>query len=294
VVVLDPADFGLLIKTLRCSGTDNSGNRWTRESLCNEVNLSPDQLGRIERGERKYLDNQTLHLLASAFKLTNLERKEFLYASIGIPDSLIDSMLEPLTQLNNMITLIESLRVPTFVIDVYSDLVISNQAALYISQLTPETLKHAKTVPAGLNHLFLFYSPDYGYREMLGKQWQNIAMQELLLFRHSSLRYRHTEYFNYLLQEFLKDKTFDINWYSSHKSELYNDMAYASLKYEHPAFGPVNYIATETAVHTKKGDLRLIIFNPVDSFTTALFADLTSHGNNRAVKLNSWPEKIIP
>lgn len=291
---MDPADFGLLIKTLRCNGTDNSGNPWTRERFCKEVHLSPDQLGRIERGERKYLDNQTLHLLATAFKLTNLERKEFLYASIGISDILIGSLLEPATQLNNLIILLESLRVPAFVIDVYSDLVVSNQAALYIYQLTPETLKNAKTAPAGLNHLFLFYSPDYGYREILGDHWQNTAMQELLLFRHSSLRYRHTEYFNYLLQELLKDKAFNINWYSSHKSELYNDMAYASLQYEHPAYGPVNYIATETVVHSKKGDLRLVILNPVDSLTTTLFADLTSSGNNRTVKLNSWPDKIIP
>lgn len=291
---MDPADFGLLIKTLRYNGTDNSGIRWTRESLCNEVHLTPDQLGRIERGERKYLDNHTLHLLATAFKLTNLERKEFLYASIGIADSVVDSMLEPVAQLDSMIILLENLRVPAFVIDVYSDLVVSNHAALYISQLTPEKLKHAKTVPAGLNHLYLFYSPDYGYREILGDHWQNTAMQELLLFRHSSLRYRHTEYFNFLLKELLKDKTFDINWYSSHKSDLYNDMAYASLKYEHPAYGQVNYIATETVVHTKKGDLRIVILNPVDRVTTTLFADLTSSGINRVVKLNSWPEKIIP
>ena len=291
---MDPANFGLLIKALRCNGTDNFGNRWTRESLCNEVHLTPDQLGRIERGERKYLDNQTLHLLATAFKLTNLERKEFLYASIGLADSVIDSTLEPAAQLNSLIVLLESLQVPAFVLDVYSDLVVSNQAALCISQLTPERLKQAKTVPAGLNHLYLFYSPEYGYREILGDHWQNTAIRELLLFRHSSLRYRHTEYFNYLLQEFLKDKAFDINWYSSHKSELYNARAYAPLKYEHPAYGPVNYIATETVVHTNKGNLRLVILNPLDSVTTALFADLTASGNNRAVKLNSWPEIIIP
>ncbi len=291
---MDPADFGLLIKTLRCNGHDNLGNWWTREGLCNEVHLTPDQLGRIERGERKYLDNETLHLLASAFKLTNLERKEFMFASIGIPDSVVNSMLEPATQLNNVIILLESLRVPAFAIDVYSDLIVSNQAALYISQLTPEKLKHAKTVPAGLNHLYLLYSPDYGYREILGDHWQSTAMQELLLFRHSSLRYRHTEYFNYLLQELLKNRAFDINWYSSHKSDLYNDMAYASLKYEHPAYGPVNYIATETVLHTKKGDLRLVILNPVDSVTTALFANLTSSGSNQVIQLNSWPEKVIP
>jgi transcriptional regulator with XRE-family HTH domain len=74
---MEPSEFGQLVKSLRKATNDPLGNRWTRESLGSYIHLSINQLGRLERGDRKYFDNQTLILLADAFKLTPIERKEF-------------------------------------------------------------------------------------------------------------------------------------------------------------------------------------------------------------------------
>jgi len=51
---LRAATFGQLVKELRKTTSDHQGNRWTRETLSKQIHLSVDQLGRLERGDRKY------------------------------------------------------------------------------------------------------------------------------------------------------------------------------------------------------------------------------------------------
>jgi len=233
-------DFGLLTKTLRKSSVDQWGNPWTRESLSRAVHLSPDQLGRLERGDRKYLDTQTLLLLADSFNLTNLERKEFLYAAL------------------------------------------------------PELLDYTKQVPAGQNLLNLVYSPVFGAREIFGSFWRKIATIEIILFRRSTLRYRHTAYFNYLMKVLLQEKQFDIDWYFCQRYADRYDLTYVNFLYEHPRYGPLSYLATETIISTKKGELYLLAYNPLDKTTASIFKNIKGDKENRIHRFASWPEKKVP
>ncbi len=291
--MMNYVEFGQLIKTLRKGSYDQSGHQWTRETLSSAVHLTPDQLGRLERGERKHLETQTLQLLAQCFNLTELEKKEFLCAAVGLSDSEIFNRTEPQTQLENLIAEMENLRLPAFVLDVYADIVAANTAALNLFLLTPEVLDHAGKLPAGYNLINFIYSPMFGCREFFGSLWREIATIEILLFRRSSLRYRHTEYFDHLIKTLFKNKLFDIDWYSSQRYENHYELTYERFNYDHPRFGPIFYIATETIVNTKKGDLYLLLYNPADSVTISVFGDLIKEKGNKLQRLASWPEKKI-
>lgn len=285
-------NFGLLVKELRKNCYDCYGNKWTRESLSREIHLTPDQLGRLERGNRKYLDAQTLHLLAKAFNLTDLERKEFFYASTGLDDYELYNNQEPDEQLVNLIYTIQNLQFPAYIIDVYADIIAANKALLNLYQTTPEVIESLSQHPVGLNLVGFAYSSDL-FKELLGSRWRKSAVMLLLEFRRSTLRYRHTEYFKFIFKNLLTEKNFDIDWYSSHRHEEHFDLTYEHIEYEHPLFGYLSYVATETIINTKAGALFLVNYNPADSDTLSIFNKLISNHGHKIHNLGSWPEKVI-
>jgi transcriptional regulator with XRE-family HTH domain len=287
------SDFGKLVKALRHSSIDDNGNKWTRDTLSNAVHLTANQLGRLERGDRKYLDNQTLQLLAESFKLTNLEQKEFLSAAVGIDDSALFGSEKPEEKLNKLISLVESLQMPAFIVDAYIDFIASNAGVLNLFQIAPELIDHMSYIPAGHNMLNFIYSSELGFKEIIGSQWREAADTAMLLFRRSTLRYRHTKYFQFLLKELLKEKQFDIDWYANHRHTGHYDVTFEQFNYEHPVHGPLTYISTETLINTSKGDLYLIIYNPSNQLTAEIFAEITNRGSKRTYRVAPWPTKDI-
>lgn len=285
-------EFGLLVKALRHNSFDEFGNRLTRESLSERIHLTPHQLGRLERGDRKYLDSQTLQLLANSLSLTNLEKREFLHAAIGLANEESCDQGEPEIQLNNLIGVLENLQVPAYITDAFADMVAVNTANLVLHQITPEILSHVEKMPIGFNYMNYIYSPELNLKQILGESlWREAADMAMLLFRRSTLRYRHTEYYNFIMKELLKEKQFDIDWYSSHRLANQYDITYELMAYEHPCYGPLSYIATETVIDTVKGDLFLIIYNPADTETVSVFSKLLKENGNKAYRLAGWPEK---
>ncbi len=287
-------DFGLLIKTLRKNSVDQWGNPWTRESLSRAVHLSPDQLGRLERGDRKYLDTQTLMLLADSFSLTDLERKEFLYAALGLPDEKLFEREDSLNQLNNLLAEMENLQVPILLLDAYADIIAANNCTLNLFMITPELLKYTKQIPAGQNLLNLVYSPAFGAREIFGSFWRKITTIEILLFRRSTLRYRYTAYFNYLMRVLLQEKQFDIDWYFCQRYADRYDLTYVHFQYEHPRYGPLSYLASETIINTRKGELYLLVYNPLDSSTASVYKRIKDANENKVYRFADWPGKKVP
>ncbi len=286
-------EFGQLLKTLRQNSLDPKGNRWTRETLSREIKLTEDQLGRLERGERKYLDNHTLHLLARSFNLTSLEKKEFFCAAAGMADDQLFAREKPEAQLQELLHEIKDIQIPSMVLDVYADIVALNTATLNLFLLTPDIIRYAGEIPAGYNLLHFIYSPQFGCREIFGSKWSEVATIEVLLFRRSTLRYRHTAYFNYILNTLLKEKQFNIDWYTSHRYESHYELTYEHFKYKHPRFGFLSYLSTETVVNTKKGDLYLLLYNPTDDATKSVFSSLLDRNENKVYRISSWPEKYF-
>ena len=284
-------DFGLLLQALRKNSIDKKGNRWTRDSLSETIHLTRSQLGRLERGDRKYLDSQILQLLADAFKLTNFEKREFLQAAAGISDDQLYGHEQPENQLDQLLSIMNKLQVPAFILDVYADLVAVNSSVLVLYQVTPDLISYANKIPAAMNFVYFVYSEEFGLKSLLGSQWREVADMAMLFFRRSTLRYRHTPYFSYLFKALLKEEQFDIDWYTSQRLDNHYDLTYEQLNYMHPHYGSLNYVATETAINSSNGELFLIIYNPTNKETVQVFSDLHREYGNSILRLASWPTK---
>jgi len=284
-------NFGMLVKELRKNSTDNWGKPLSREDLSRRVHLTPEQLGRLERGERKYVDPEDLKLLADAFNLTSLERKEFYFAALGLTDEHVLPADDPDSKLNHAISTLANLKTPGYIIDVYADIIAANEGVIKLYRFSEETVDHLRQIPAGMNLLHLIYSSSLGMQEFLGSCWQESARMALLEFRRSTLRYRHTDYFKQLLSHLVKEKQFSIDWYASQRYEENYDFTYENFTFTHPEYGPLSYLATETTIHTKKGELYLIMYNPGDEETKKTFDKMISLREQEVTRLAPWPEK---
>ncbi len=290
---MKPAEFGQLVKELRKSTSDPLGNQWTRESLSKYIHLSVDQLGRLERGERKYYDHQTLNLLADAFKLTTVEKKEFLITAAGISDAEFTYNASPDEQLNDLINVAGSVLPPAFIVDAFNDLVAINQTYKNLFMITDEIIGYARQLKTGFNLLYYLYSADLGFKDLLGPSWKKIALIQIHQFRRTSFRFRHEKYYKILLQELFKEPQFDIDWYSSNRLCPEHCVEYEYFNFEHPAFGLLSFIGTETNVNTAHGELHLVIYHATDGPTTLTFNQLAGPNKVSPTLLANWPEKPV-
>ncbi len=290
---MDFVEFGKIVRALRQNNIDENGNTLSRERLSESIHLTPHQLGRLERGDRKYLESETLDLLANAFNLTAFERNEFYLAALGILDEMNHEQEKPDEKFDELVHILEKLIAPAFIIDAYADMVAANSSLFKLLMITPEMLDYAKTIPAGFNILNFIYSPLSGFKEMIGPKWREYAKVEILLFRRSSLRYRHTYYFDHILKTLLKEKDFSIDWYTSHIRQEQYDATYVHYEYLHPCYGSLSYLITETVVNSRSGNLYLVVYNPMDEPTAAVFHSLIKPEERSAKKLAGWPEKVI-
>jgi len=146
-------EFGRLIKALRLNSYDERGAKLTRQKLSESVNLTPDQLGRLERGDRKFLDNATFHLLANSFNLTNLEKRELLIIYANISNEKPPEPSNSETQLDGLIAILEKLNAPAYVTDAYCNIAI-NAVNLALQGLTADIIDYLGTLPVGYNMLY--------------------------------------------------------------------------------------------------------------------------------------------
>lgn len=285
------ATFGQLVRELRKKTSDTNGDPWTRETLSKKIHLSIDQLGRLERGDRKYYDSQTLELLAKAFMLIPIERKEFYIAAAGITDDDYCYHLTPEEQLEELLEVTGNVITPAFLLDAYQDIVAINKSCLDLFMITEELISYAKKIPFGFNLLKYMYDPFFGLEDMFGPLWQNIAMIQIHQFRRTSFRFQHHDYYKQLMNELNRGPKFDINWYASLRDPINKYLQYEAFNFTHPQYGPLNYVATEANTQTVYGELQLILYTPTDSPTAATFYQLVSSEPQNVIRLADWPVK---
>lgn len=285
-------EFGRLIKALRLNSYDESGAKLTRQKFSESVNLTPDQLGQLERGERKLLDYNTLQLLADSLNLTNLEQRELIKIYSKLSDEKPSETGIRETQYDDLMFILEKLNVPAYVADTYCDIVAINAVNITLQGITADTISYLGTLPFGYNILYSIYAPELGFKELLGAQkWLESAYTAMLFFRRSTLPYRHTGYFKDLLQELQKQEQFAIDWYASHREKDHTDLSYQVLVYEHPLYGSLSYFISETILNTKQGNHCLFIYNAMDNTTASVFQEIHRQSGSRVQRLAPWPDE---
>lgn len=285
-------EFGKLVAALRREHRDENDEAWTQKKLGEETGLGELIIGKIERGQRTNLDEDTLLRLADALQLTSLERKEFFFAALGVDGKQIarkDS--DPNAVLDDLIQKIKEIQLPAHISDSYGDVVAINTSLIHLLEISSEQLNRAYTLPAGFNHMRVVFDPEAKFREMLGDHWHRVAIHLMQLFRGFSLRYRFTDYFVYTLSALRKYPLFKQYWQQVYFEDFYLNSVHYS--YDHPKFGPLNYLATSTQVLTPSGELYLVIYCPVSPKTTDVFRSITEQVGTTVHRLAPWPEKKI-
>ncbi len=285
------ATFGQLVRELRKTTSDPQGNRWTRETLSKQIHLSVDQLGRLERGDRKYYDQQTLELLADTFKLSPIEQKELLIAAAGISDEERYHFANPDEQINDLLDVLNTMWPPAMLVDAFQNVVAINKPYQDLFMVTNDLIEYSRQNPINFNLLDVTYSNDLGIRDLLGPYWREIAIMQIHQFKRTTFHYQHLKYYKSLLNQLFKLPQFDIDWYSSYRSPFNKYQHYVKYSYEHPAYGPLNYIGAVTTNGTIYGELQLIVYTPTDFPTSDTFYQFAIAGDRKVTRLSEWPIK---
>jgi transcriptional regulator with XRE-family HTH domain len=297
---MDRRHFGRLVSALR------SDFEWTQFQLSEYSRIDLPVISQIERGVKKHLEPELLVKLANVFQLTTLERKEFLFASTGVASSdvvrqasaaVTTDTVDSNKSLNKMIELVQRLRIPAFLLDVYADVLAINYTAFAFFQVPPEMMAGAVDIPGGLNTIRLVFGKDLVARSHFLNEWDFYALSTMRFFRESSLRYRATPYFQYLIKAFRNPAEyplFDRYWKAVSSVERDRDANFEQFSYDHDSFGHLHYATATTTCVTTHGELLMNQYIPTDDRTKALFDELTAKSGEGVIRLAPWPAKPMP
>lgn len=289
---MNRVEFGQLVVVLRREQRDENDKPWTQKKLGEETGLGELLIGKIERGERINLDEDTLLRLATTLQLTSLERREFFFAALDVDEKQVTRKeSDPNIVFNDLLQKMQDIQLPTYTTDVYGDVVAANTCIIELLQISLDYLNRSYTIPAGFNHIRIGFDPESGFRQLVGSGWHSVAIHILQLFRGVSLRYRFTNYFAYTMVGLRKYPLFRQYWRQAYFEDYYwNCLHY---DYIHPKFGSLNYLATPTQALTPSGELYLITYCPISPKTADVFREITEQVGTTAHGLASWPEKRI-
>jgi hypothetical protein len=181
---------------------------------------------------------------------------------------------------------------PSYLIDVYCDIISCNQIVLNLLGLTPDHLRQTADHPITAANMMRFvFAPEYDQRDMI-ENWHGFAYQNITIFRTLSLRYRNTPYFQHLIAEMRKWPLFRRYWF-----KLYDDVVRdpvidnETIIVNTPQGVRLSYFSSAVTAMTTAGALVLYVYVPADEQTTVVFNQLSSQSERVAYRFASWPEK---
>lgn len=290
-------EFGKLVVALRKEHRDENDETWTQPKLAQLTKLSETVIGKIERGERVNLEPDILLSLAKTFQLTSRERKEFFYAAIDIDDKQVNREETSAHAIRDkLIEMMRHIRLPAFIMDVYGDIVAANSAIIALLDVPSEIMANGASVPAGHNLIRVVFSSKSNFRELVKENWHEYAIHNLRVFRAMSLRYRHTDYFQYIFSGFRNNKEYSLfnkYWQQIYYEEEDHYIDSILFRYAHPNFGELSYYSTSIVAITPYGQLDLVNYIPANQKAAEVFTEIISRVGMDTHKFASWPEKEI-
>lgn len=298
---MDRIEFGILVSLLR------QDRNLTQFELAEHSQVENAVISQIERGVKKHFNSKLLMNLANALHLTTIERREFFLAASGVKQehivrqpnaALVTDSIDSEKVLGKMINIIKKLRLPAFIMDVYSDVLALNMVALAFFQVTPAILETAPTLPGGYTTVRMMFGKELALRSKVTENWDQYAVGSMRFIRENSLRYRAKPYFQYLMKSFknpIEYPLFDRYWNMVSSFEQDREANVDVFTYTHADFGPLNYATATTVSITPHGELFLNQYLPLDEHTRSLFDTLAAQTSEGVIApLAPWPEKHIP
>jgi len=247
-----------------------------------------------------------LFKLVNAFKLTTMERREFLLAASGLDQKQMVRQPSAATAtdvfnvrkvLDKMVELTGQVRLPAFLGDVYGDVIAANNIILSFFTVPPKLLEQADQIPGGFNTTRFNFGKDLISRQHVVDNWDAFALNSMRSFREHSLRYRAQPYFKYLMKIFRNQNEFPLferYWKMVSSVEEDKEISIDSFSFRHAQFGQIKYISSSTVSKTSFGELFLIQYLPLDESTSQLFENWAQKAGQGARTFAPWPEKRMP
>ena len=285
---MDTYAFGKLVRALRREHMNEDGVPWTQADLARQTPFSRKVICDIERGERG-LDEDVCIRLADALMLTTMERHAFFHAARDITSQAwFPGPQDNYELCDLLIERLESVHLPGFLCDHFTDIVAVNTCMLTFLGITPSYVVQAQTQPAGYTVIRSVFDPRSPLQTVLGHHWHRMAVQNIQFFRGVTLPYRHLPSFHPLLAELRTYPHFRRYWSFAHKEVDYTRYP-QTYTYAHPIHGPVTYGVQLTRTPTPVGELYTTFYLPVSAQTRMLFDTLCRHHGNMAQRLARWP-----
>lgn len=209
---MDRFEFGVLVASLR------EDMRWTQVELAEKSGVDPAAISNIERGARRDLLKDNLIIkLADAFRLTTLERQEFLFAASGVGHDAVlrrekdhaKLSFDPVAFITEIGEHIGRLTLPALVTDSFCDILLVNRCLLEYYDAPPSLLQTAGDSLEGFNQMRYVFHADSNFRSLVGDaEWEKFTLINARYFRRRTLRVRSKPYFASLLNEFLDNKRY--------------------------------------------------------------------------------------
>jgi transcriptional regulator with XRE-family HTH domain len=292
-------EFGQLLATLR------QDLDWTQFELAEYSDVDEAVISQIERGVKKHFEPELLFRLANALQLTTLERREFMLASTGLDQrqvvrqpsvAMSTDVFNARKTLDKMIELVSQVRLPGFLLDVYSDVIAANKIIMSFFEIPPEILESAAHIPGGYNTARFNFGKDMLARNHVLDNWENYALNSMSAFRENSLRYRAKPYFKYLMKIFrnpVEFPLFDRYWKRVSSVQQDNETNLDYFTYRHDRLGEIKYITSSIVSITSFGELFFAQYLPLDENTSRIFEQLAQETGTGAINLAPWPVKIF-
>lgn len=298
---MDRKEFGTLVAMLR----EDMGR--TQFQLAEYAGIDVAVVSQIERGVKKHFDPELLFNLANQFHLTTIERREFFFAASGVTQqqtirqpsaALATDTIDANKVLGKMVHILEQLRLPAFIMDVYSDVLAVNRIAGVFFQVTPAMMEGAPNTPGGYSSVRMMFGKELTLRSKIVENWDEYAIGSMRFVRENSLRYRSKPYFQYLMKAFrdpAEYPLFDRYWKLVSSFEQDREANVDIFCYTHADFGQLMYATTTTVSITPHGELFLNQYLPLDDATRSLFEKLAEQtGYGVIAPLAPWPQKNMP
>jgi len=300
---MDRKTFGQLVAALRKERFDEEGNRFTQAELARvaEENNSQTELnqiiiGKIERGERAILDDQTLLKLAEALQLTVGERRVFFLLATGLDHQQIYSsdVKEDQEILDSVLAMLTDIRLPALLLDRYLDVVAVNGLLMQLYRMSQIDLSQQIKKTGRLNLLDFIFSKQFATmrKQMLPEVWHRFAVGNVIYFRRVTLPYRMTDYFAALLTHLRRNREFRWYWEQVFYEEELYFVGGASFQMGSSLSGRFRFLTAPLVTLTPYGNLEIITHIPLDGVTAVSFHEMTQTTPAQVIQFAPWPEKV--
>lgn len=284
-------EFGQLVAALRKEVFLESGDRYTQGMLGEDTGIGVNVIGSIERGGKAKFEDDILVKLADALKLTSWERQEFYLAGAGVETRFIENQGdEQLTTRKGLVKMLEGIQVPAFVKDAYGDVVAANELVIRFFGISENVVVQGRDYLGSYHMINLLFHSEGFARKIYGDvTWERIVIQNINDIRRTSLRYRHTPYWQALFT-FLKKRPKFKSYWDITRAEKFGNGIDPIIQSGTSAFGRVNYISIASPSITPFGEVYLVVYIPKDLETMSLFMKIAKTGT-QIHKLADWPNK---